>query len=252
MKIIAEIGLNHCGSEKRADELLQKLVRTRIDAITFQIREKEFYDHTHPRKYELSNKFYQEAIHLVHKHHKSIGFAITQPEKIDTLKQYGSDFWKTLSWDLTNSSLLTSLENTGKKVYVSTGVSGIEEIVKVGKQFNNIEFIHTQLTDRLEDVNIKAIDTIRKATQKEVALGLHCQELKVMYVSLALQPSAIYFYVKDDTDGEHPDDAHAIKINDVDMFTFNLNKLAVCVGDGVKNSQESTLLPDDDPLKKKR
>ena len=58
MKIIAEIGLNHCGSEKRAEELLQRLVKTRVDAITFQIREKEFYDHTHPRKYELSNQFF--------------------------------------------------------------------------------------------------------------------------------------------------------------------------------------------------
>ena len=83
------------------------------------------------------------------------------------------------------------------------------------------------MNDSLEDVNIRAIDTIQKATKKGVAFGLHCQEFKVLYVTLALQPSAIYFYVKDDTDGEHPDDDHAIVINDVDMFTFNLKKLEI-------------------------
>ena len=50
MKIIAEIGLNHCGSVERANNLVQELNKTSADTISFQIREKEFYDKTNMKK----------------------------------------------------------------------------------------------------------------------------------------------------------------------------------------------------------
>ena len=48
MKIIAEIGLNHCGSLRRAQNLLTGLCDTLVDTISFQIRESSFYDKSHP------------------------------------------------------------------------------------------------------------------------------------------------------------------------------------------------------------
>ena len=38
MKIIAEIGLNHCGSVERANNLVQELNKTSADTISFQIK----------------------------------------------------------------------------------------------------------------------------------------------------------------------------------------------------------------------
>jgi sialic acid synthase SpsE len=40
--IIAEIGLNHLGSIRKAKKLISKLVLTDIDAVTFQVREREW------------------------------------------------------------------------------------------------------------------------------------------------------------------------------------------------------------------
>ena len=60
MKVVAEIGLNHCGSEERCTDLVHDILDTSVDAITFQIREKSFYDHSHPRKRELHDTFYAE------------------------------------------------------------------------------------------------------------------------------------------------------------------------------------------------
>ena len=40
---IAEVGLNHNGDEKYAYHYLNKLLKTDIDGISFQIREKNFY-----------------------------------------------------------------------------------------------------------------------------------------------------------------------------------------------------------------
>jgi N,N'-diacetyllegionaminate synthase len=248
VKIIAEIGMNHCGAESRARALLERLVRTRVDVITYQIREKAFYDGSHPRKFELPDELYRDAIQYGHEYGKQVGFAIAQPEKVEILDRYGCDIWKTLSWDLTNVSLQAMLQDTGKKVYASTGISGIDEIIEVSRRFDDLDFIHTQLTEALEDVNLKAIETIRAATGKGVGFGLHCAELKVLYTAVAMKPSVIFFYVKDASGGEHPDDAYAIGIDEVDNFAYNLQQLARSVGDGIKVNRESSTLPDDDPL----
>ena len=41
--LVCEIGLNHLGDEKYASEYVSTILTTDIDAITFQIREPEFY-----------------------------------------------------------------------------------------------------------------------------------------------------------------------------------------------------------------
>ena len=41
--IIGEIGLNHLGKEEYASQYIDTMVKTSIDAVTFQIREKEYY-----------------------------------------------------------------------------------------------------------------------------------------------------------------------------------------------------------------
>ena len=47
MNLIAEIGINHHGDEKYALDYIDKLIHTKIDAITIQFRDPQFY-----RKYE--------------------------------------------------------------------------------------------------------------------------------------------------------------------------------------------------------
>ena len=246
MKIIAEIGLNHCGSIKRGMKLVVDLINTSVDAITFQVREKEFYDQTHPRKDELPLSFYKEAIEIIHKENKLAGITIAQVEKVEIFNEMRIDFWKTLSWDLNNIDLQNKLQKTNKNVFVSTGVSSMEEILEVSKKLNYIEFIHTQLNYSLEDVNIKAIQTIRELTKKPVAFGLHSKEHKVLYTTLGFEPSALFFYVKDNTDGEHPDDEHAISIIDVEYYCLGLKEISLSIGTGKKQALRNALHPEDD------
>lgn len=246
--LVAEIGLNHCGSQPRAQNILERLMNTNVDAITFQIREKDFYDGTHPRKVELTDEYYLEAISLVHRHNKKFGIALAQPEKVGFLKNNGCDFFKTLSWDLPNVAFQETLQHTGKKVYASTGLSGLDDIVGIGKRFPQLAFIHTQLNNEISGANLRAIETMRNATMQEVGFGLHCQNLNVLYVAVAFEPCATFFYVKDDTDGEHPDDEYALNINQVDEMTTNMKQLAQALGTGEKTFKENTLHPDDDDV----
>lgn len=246
LQVIAEIGLNHNGSEQRAWDLLTHVVESQVDGVTFQVREKEFYDGSHPRKVALSDEFYGKALEFTQKRGVALGIALADEDRIKYFQSLGVSFWKTLSWDLGNCELQNALQETGSKVYISTGMSGLEDVVAASKQYKNIEFIHTQLNYDLKGVNLKALQTIQQATGKSVAFGLHNDEHAVLFSALSFSPDSIFFYVKDDTDGEHPDDAHAISARELPDLVSRLRKLSLCVGDGRKQVQENTLHPEDD------
>ena len=246
MKIIAEIGLNHCGSIKRAQRLVEDLNQTSVDAVSIQMRENSFYDRSHPRKIELPTSFYEEAIGHVHSANKLMCMAIAEEQKISIFNEMGIDFWKTLSWDINNQKLINNLQKTNKQIYLSTGMSSLDEIIKVAKRGKGVELIHTQLNDLIENSNLKAIKTIRDATGNRVAFGLHCKNRNVLYTALGFEPSAIFFYIKDDTNSEHPDDAHAIPIHLVEETIREINQLAKCIGSGEKVAMENIMHPEDD------
>lgn len=232
--VVSEIGVNHKGSMIRASVMLKKLLKTSVDAITFQISKPELYDKNKTFGRPLTGKFYTRAIELAHKNNKLIGFAIADIAMIPFLNARGADFWKTLSSDISNYKLQNELQKTKKTVFISTGLSGEEEIIRAGEKFKNIKFIHTQLSSRIEDANLSAIKRIRAITGKDTAFGLHCADHRVLYLSLAFDPSDIFFYIKEKAGEKYPDDEHAILIKEIDRLIKGMGGLRRSVGSGVK------------------
>ena len=237
LRFISEIGVNHLGSEETALRYCKVLSKTQTDAISFQIRERDFYDGSALWKNELSEQCYSQCLEVVRGSGKSFGFAVGD---LDTAKQYHSlrpDFWKVLSWGLKDITLIKFLVESDKPVFVSTGMSGIEEIVSVAKKFGTkISFIHTQLSVDNEDVNLSAISSMRQATGCHVSFGLHCDNFAVMGLSLAFKPEALFFYVKERVDFDYPDNSYAILLSKLDLMIGQTNLLAKSLGNGIKTS----------------
>ena len=63
--IIAEIGLNHLGDVKIANDMVNELLDTNTEAITFQIREEGYYDNLKPHHIKLPNEFYLEISKII-------------------------------------------------------------------------------------------------------------------------------------------------------------------------------------------
>lgn len=238
---IAEVGNNHNGSEDKARLFLDTLFKTSVDAVTFQIREASFYTSATPDRIPLSNDFFKLAIQTCHKNNKKMGFAIADPERIDFFNSEGGDFWKTLSWDILNDILQTKLHSTGKTVFISTGVSGIDDILKAGQRYKNVKFIHTQLTYEAESANLKAIQTMKAATGKDIAFGSHCEDKNIFFTALALEPSDIFFYVKGDDGEKYSDDKHAIQLSAVEKLISEIKTLQSSLGDGIKIAMKKNL-----------
>jgi len=244
--IVAEIGINHMGDEKYAKTYIDRLSQSKIDAITFQVREKSFYKKVRWQSFLLSDKFYKSAITKIKLNNKKVGIAISDTKKIDFFESLNVDFYKILSKDLLNNKLLTSVLNTSKNVYVSTGMSPMEDISLMLENFadqrSQISLIHTQLTHST-DQNLIMIKKMRKKFNLPVGFGNHCENLNVLYTALAFQPSDFFVYVKGFrfNSSSHPDENHAISIYSIDNFVINLLELSQAIGTGVKSDMENQI-----------
>ena len=152
--IIAEIGLNHLGSIRKAKKLISKLVLTDVDAVTFQVREPEY-----KTSYKLPDWFYQSLKDFLDSYNKQFGIAIADIDKVDFVESINVDFYKVIRNDILNTKLIDKLIATGKKIIVSTGTCSEQDIQKFIKKYknNNIVLNHTQLSYDINDCNLNAI-----------------------------------------------------------------------------------------------
>ena len=235
--IIAEIGLNHMGSMTQIHEYISVLSETEIDAVTFQIRENEYYMNGEKSQYLLSKDDYLQILNLIHASGKQFGVAIADVEAIDYLEEIGVDFYKIIRNDITNIDLTDKLIGTGKKIIVSTGLSSDEDIENFMVRYKGCENIvlnHTQLSYDPADCNLSAIAAMKKKYNCNISYGSHCENSLTLYMSLCYEPSDILFYVKGRNPHKYPDDKHAINLDAVGFVSSNLKKLRNATGTGIK------------------
>jgi sialic acid synthase SpsE len=227
--IISEIGINHMGDKKYAENILRDLLKIKdIDAITFQVREESFY-YGSRKKLILSDDFYIKVKYLVKKANKKFGIALCDENKVKFFENLGIDFVKIINNDINNDLLLNKLLNSKiKKFYFSTGLSGTSEIKKLVKKIKiykkKYEIIHTSLSHDINSINLNSIEYLKKITNLPVAFGLHSNIHEALLLSLSFFPSSVLFYVKGTKYKKHGDEEHALKISDLKKMV-NIIKL---------------------------
>tara|TARA_B110000438_G_C15591412_1_gene554020 strand:+ start:30 stop:758 length:729 start_codon:yes stop_codon:yes gene_type:complete len=233
--IICEIGLNHMGDIKYANEYIDKIIKSKAEGVLFHIREKSFYE-INP-KLLLPDKFYVQASKKIKKHKIKFGITLADPDKIEFCKKIDVDFYKIFSRDILDKKIIDKIKSTKKKTYVSTGMSNLSEIKKFIKLINyNKQFtlIHTQLDNDIEKVNLKAILLLKEKFKMNVGYGNHAKNIFSIFVSIAYQPSDYLFYVKGSKIKKHPDEPHSISLNNLKDFIKNIKDLEKAVGNKTK------------------
>ena len=186
---IAEIGLNHLGSEHIAKKYLNKLINTNIDGISFQIkseifykkyklafkkkdqsfsknfREKEFFlkvlKKNKFKKLTLSNNFYRYAIKKCKSNNKLIGFAVQDTKKIDFLNSQEISFYKILNQDIDNKKLIKMIsKNKNALKIISVSNDSIDQIEKAIKLINQKTKTIISITDFNKKLNLKYLRKI--------------------------------------------------------------------------------------------
>ena len=230
--IIAEIGVNHLGKIRIANNFVKRLIKTEVDAITFQILSSDRMNELQIDN--LPETFYVEKIKEIKNAKKKVGIAISDENFINFFNKQKIDFWKVLSVDFYNKNLITNLKKTNKSIYLSIGFSSNKEIIDIKKISNKIKFIHTNLSHDIRNANLSAISRLQKTTNRQIAYGLHCDNHNVLYASVTYNPESIFFYVKNKKLNTIYDDKHAIDLNELNTILKNLIGIKKSLGNSKK------------------
>lgn len=243
--IVCEVGLNHLGKEEYANDYVDKAIQCNIDALTFYIGDEQFYQQEKFSNFKLSDDFYFTALKKLRENNIKFGVMISDISKIDFFEKIKTDFYKVFSNDINNHKLISRLKQTNKKIFVSTGMSDLEEIEKlvnfIDDSKDQFTLIHTQLTNKLDHVNLKAIPMLRKKFDMNIAFGNHANNINVLYVVLGYEPSDLFFYIKGNM-VDHPDEPHAVKLDNLDELIKNLRELPRSIGKEVKMKIENEIV----------
>ena len=255
--IIAEAGVNHNGSLTLAKKMADVVKEAGADYIKFQtfIPEKVVSQYAEKAKYQkettdagesqlnmlkklaLTNEDFIQIRTYCQK--IGIGFISTpfDLDSIDFLEKFDMDFWKIPSGEVTNLPYLEKIAKTGRKVVMSTGMCNIEEINKAifileKNGANDIVLLHcnTQYPTPYEDVNLYAMETIKRETGKEVGYSDHTKGIEIPIAAVALGAVAIEKHFTLDRNMEGPDHKASLEPAELKKMVSSIRNVEKALG----------------------
>ena len=219
--IIAEAGVNHNGSLELAKQLVLKAKDAGVDYIKFQTfkasklvtksaRQAEYQQHNTGgqeesqyqmlKKLELSPKDHQVLIDYCRELGIMFFSTAFDSESIDYLHSLNLGLWKIPSGEVTNYPFLKRVAAFNEKTILSTGMcemqdvrNAVEALYENGLSKENLILLHcnTEYPTPYEDVNLKAMEALRKEFEVEVGYSDHTQGIEVPIAAVALGASVI-------------------------------------------------------------
>lgn len=263
--IIAEAGVNHNGSFEIACKLVDAAKEAGVDCIKFQTfkseklashnAQKADYQKTTTdeesqvdmlKKLELS---YDEFIDLK-KYCDMVGITfLSTPfdsDSIDFLNSLDMPFWKIPSGEITNYPYLVALARTGKPVVMSTGMCDLEEIREAIKVLTNngvtkIKLLHcnTEYPTPYEDVNLKAMQTIKNQFGYDVGYSDHTKGIEVPIAAVAMGATIIEKHFTLDRNMKGPDHKASLEPSELAEMVRSIRNIEKAVGNGDKTPSPS-------------
>ena len=258
--IIAEAGINHNGSFETACKLVDAAKSAGADCIKFQTfksenlvshnaRKADYQKNTTGngsqlemlKKLELS---YDEFIELK-KYCDKVGICfLSTPfdlESIDFLNSIDMPFWKIPSGEITNYPYLCSLAKTGKPVIMSTGMCTVEDIeaaIKVltenGTKEISLLHCNTEYPTPFEDVNLKAMQTMRDKFGLNVGYSDHTKGIEIPIAAVAMGAAIIEKHFTLDRNMDGPDHKASLEPDELAAMVKAIRNIEMAIGTGEK------------------
>lgn len=218
---IAEIGGNHEGDFKYAQQLTELAIESGADAIKFQLysgdtlvsRIENPERNAHFKRFELARQQYLHLANLCQAAGVSYMASVWDADMLAWIDPFIS-IHKVGSGDLTCYPLIRRLIATGKPLILSTGLSTLEEISATVNYINNID--PTYLVDRKlailqctssyptpdEDANLDVIMTLRDTYGLPVGYSDHTLGTDAITTAVALGAEIIEAHFTDSREGK--------------------------------------------------
>lgn len=259
--IIAEAGVNHNGSFELACRLVDAAKKAGADCIKFQTfisnklvsqtAQKADYQKVNTggansqldmiKKLELSFSDFKKLKTYCDK--TGICFLSTpfDLESIMFLNTLDLSFWKVSSGEITNLPNLLAIAKTKKPVIMSTGMCEMEEIEVAMKVLTEngtpgIKLLHcnTEYPTPFEDVNLRAMKTMREHFGVEVGYSDHTKGIEVPIAAVALGATIIEKHFTLDRDMEGPDHKASLEPDELTAMVASIRNIEKALGTNAK------------------
>ena len=167
-------------------------------------------------------------------------------DSIDFLNTIDMPFWKIPSGEISNYPYLVKLAKTGKPVVMSTGMCDLEEIREAIKVLNDngvsdIKLLHcnTEYPTPFEDVNLKAMLTIKDEFGCVVGYSDHTMGIEVPIAAVALGATVIEKHFTLDRNMEGPDHKASMEPFEFAEMVKSIRNIEKSLGRGEKTPSPS-------------
>lgn len=266
--VIAEAGVNHNGSIEVAKRLVDVAVESGADAVKFQTfkadklvskgaQKADYQKQTTSaeesqyemiKKLELDENAHRELIRYCKE--KQIMFLSTPFDhgSIDLLNSFGMPIFKIPSGEITNLPYLRHIGSLGKDVILSTGMSDLGEIedaldvlTQSGVAKEQITVLHatTEYPCPIDEVNLRAMQTIGAAFGVKTGYSDHTQGIEVPIAAVAMGASVIEKHFTLDRSMEGPDHKASLEPEELKAMVRAIRHIGRAMGNGIKKASKS-------------
>lgn len=195
--LVGDLGVNHNGNVSIAKELIKECYEAGFDAVKFQKRTidivytSEELDMPRESPWGTTNREQKIGLELTFNDYekidefcKSLGILWTASPwdipSVDFLMQFDIPYIKIASASVTDKALLRYCINTGKPLWISTGMCGMALIMKIVKwikdEGGSVDLLYhctSTYPTNIAHLNLTAIQTLKKALQLPIGFSGH-------------------------------------------------------------------------------
>jgi N,N'-diacetyllegionaminate synthase len=268
--IIAEAGVNHNGSLELAKQLVDNAVSAGADYIKFQTfktanlvtksaRQAEYQknnvgspddsQYQMLKKLELSARDHEILIQYCQDRNIRFFSTAFDFDSIHYLHSLHLGLWKIPSGEVTNLPFLKRIAAFNEKTILSTGMCEMEDVraavdilYKNGLSKDNLILLHcnTEYPTPFEDVNLLAMDALRKEFGVEVGYSDHTRGIEVPIAAVALGAAVIEKHFTLDRSMAGPDHKASLEPDELKAMVYAIRNVEKAIaGDGTKHVSES-------------
>ena len=268
--IIAEAGVNHNGDLELAKKLIDVAANAGADYVKFQtfsadrivsqsaskaeyqqqVTDASETQYQMLKRLELSYEMHLELIK--HCDQQSIKFLSTgfDVESIKLLVYLGIDLIKIPSGEITNLPYLRFIGSLGLPVILSSGMSTMDEIGNAlnilqgsGLDRSQVTVLHctTEYPTPMDEVNLRAINSIRSAFGVAVGYSDHTVGIEVSISAVAIGASVIEKHFTLDRSLRGPDHKASLEPTELIAMVKAIRNIESALGSGIKSPSLSEI-----------
>jgi N-acetylneuraminate synthase len=264
--LIAEIGINHNGDLQIAKKLMDATWATGWNCAKFQKRTPDICVPEN-QKNALRQTPWGELTYIAYKH--KVEFQKNEYDYIDNYAKEKPLDWSASAWDLpsleflmqydipfikipsakiTDKTLVEESAKIGKPLFISTGMSTIQEVDEVvnivEKHLSkNYVLFHCNSTypAKLDELNMQMINTLKERYSCLVGYSGHEYEIMPSTLAPVYGACAIERHITLDHNMWGTDHAASLEVRGMDFFAKRIHSVKLIAGDGVKTISEEEL-----------